>query len=259
MEEAVDEVRGVLVPAIAVPKRDWDTTVDGPPPNWPSHSRFIHVLYLKRHNHWHLHHRNLSLVYPLHFQRPFLFMAHTSSTALAMIIALLTDPSCSGYITHLLDRTILFTKEVPNYQARRKLMHKHWHQLIFFSLSHNPPKTSFQTLSPLFSLGVLISNIEVVDIMLSMTISVGLFRFTPPKGKPWIKCIPPIELEGIVMGLIPETNIWVVPDADADAKNRRRKKWVRWRKRSSWGGLQEKGEKKRGGRSWAIEIGRFFF
>jgi len=52
-----------------------------------------------------------------------------------------------------------------------------------------------------------------------MTISVGLLRFTPPEGMPWIKCVPPIEVEEVVKGLIPDANVWVVPDiADVDAK-----------------------------------------
>ena len=52
-----------------------------------------------------------------------------------------------------------------------------------------------------------------------MTISVGLLRFTPPEGMPWIKCVPPIEVEEVVKGLIPSANAWVVPDAtDVDTK-----------------------------------------
>ena len=52
-----------------------------------------------------------------------------------------------------------------------------------------------------------------------MTISVGLLRFTPPEGMPWIKCVPPTEVEEVVKGLIPDANILVVPDvADVDAK-----------------------------------------
>jgi hypothetical protein len=32
---------------------------------------------------------------------------------------------------------------------------------------------------------------------------------------PWIKCVPPVEVEGLVKGLIPDANVWIVPD-DAD-------------------------------------------
>jgi len=48
-----------------------------------------------------------------------------------------------------------------------------------------------------------------------MTISVGLLRFTPPEGMPWIKCVPPTEVEAVVAGLIPDDNIWVAPGVDA--------------------------------------------
>jgi folylpolyglutamate synthase len=52
-----------------------------------------------------------------------------------------------------------------------------------------------------------------------MTISVALLRFTPPEGMPWIKCVPPTEVEKVVKGLIPDANVWVVPDAaDVDTK-----------------------------------------
>jgi len=67
-------------------------------------------------------------------------------------------------------------------------------------------------LSPLFSPG---SIIEFGDIAASMTISVGLLRFTPPEGMPWIKCAPPTDVEEVVKGLIPDADIWVVPDVDA--------------------------------------------
>lgn len=44
-----------------------------------------------------------------------------------------------------------------------------------------------------------------------MTISVGLLRFTPPKGMPWIKCVPPTEVEGVVKELVSYANVWVIP------------------------------------------------
>ena len=36
---------------------------------------------------------------------------------------------------------------------------------------------------------------------------------------PWIKCVPPTEVEAVVKGLIHDANVWIVPDtADDDAK-----------------------------------------
>ena len=34
----------------------------------------------------------------------------------------------------------------------------------------------------------------------------------------WIKCVTPTEVEEVVKGLIPDANVWVVLDADVDAK-----------------------------------------
>ena len=121
------------------------------------------------------------------------------------------------YITHLLHQTIISattTKENPNYQATRpKPFCINFNITYILSLSHSPPKTPFQTLSPLFQpLG---STIEFGDIEASMTISVGLLRFTPPEGMPWIKCVPPSEVEEVVISYI---NVWVVPEADIGTK-----------------------------------------
>ena len=291
VEKAVDEVGAVLIPAIPVLKRDWETTVDGPPPEpfslLSSLSQTPPPQPVK-----------ISLPCfssPLQALLP-LYGAHqldNLGTALTVINALLTDPSCEeklirsssthrstsvslkniitlesvargiketkwpgrlsfhtvhlpsspstpneappppflvladgahnpasaktlgDYITHLLYRTIVSIKEDPNYQARRNPICLNLNITYILSLSHSPPKTPLQTLSPLFPLG---STIEFGDIAASMTISVGLLRFTPPEGMPWIKCVPPTEVEEVVKGLIPDADVWVVPDADVDAK-----------------------------------------
>jgi dihydrofolate synthase len=299
VKKAVDEVGAVLVPAITVLKRDWDTTVDGPPPEsfslLSSSSQLPPPQPVK-----------ISLPCfssPLQALLP-LYGAHqldNLGTALTMINALLTDPSCeeklirnssthgstlmslkdvmtlesvargiketkwpgrlsfhtvhlpsspstpnkappppflvladgahnsasaktlSDYITHLLHQTTVSTKEGSNYQAARQNQFGiNFNITYILSLSHSPPKTPLQTLSPLFSPG---STVEFGDIAASMTISVGLLRFTPPEGMPWIKCTPPTEVKEVVKGLIPDADVWVVPDAaDVDAKTPEGKK-----------------------------------
>ena len=294
VKKTVDEVEAVLIPAITVLKRDWDTTVDGPAPE-------LFSLLSQTSQSPPPQPVKISLPCfssPLQALLP-LYGAHqldNLGTALTVINVLLTDPSCEeklirnstlrstsvslkdiitlesvargiketkwpgrlsfhtvhlplpsstpndtppppflvladgahnpasaktlgDYVTHLLHQTIVAstTKEDPNYQAaRRKTTCINLNITYILSLSHSPPKTPLQTLSPLFPLG---STIEFDGIATSMTISVGLLRFTPPEGMPWIKCVPPTEVEEVVKGLIPDANVWVIPDAaDVDVK-----------------------------------------
>ena len=299
VKKAIGEVGAVLVPAITVLKRDWDTTVDGPPPE--SFSLLSSVSQTPPP-------QPVKITLPC-FSSPLqtllpLYGAHqldNLGTALTMINTLLTDPSCEekliqnsstlrsasmslkdmitlesvargiketkwpgrlsfhtvhlpsspstpniappppflvladgahnpasaktlgDYITHLLHQTIVSatntTEEDPKYQAaaRRKPICINLNITYILSLSHSPPKTPLQTLSPLFPpLG---STITFGNFEASTTVSVGLLRFTPPEGMPWVKCVPPTEVEEVVRGLIPGANIWVVPDAaDVDDK-----------------------------------------
>jgi dihydrofolate synthase len=144
---------------------------------------------------------------------PFLVLAdgaHNPASAVAL----------GNYISSLLIRTIISTKEGPNYQAQRKPICINFNITFILSLSHSPPKTPFQTLSPLFPLDISIppSSFSFGEIKISTTISVGLLRFTPPEGMPWIKCVPPTDVEAVVKGLMDDAEVWVVPDADVDNK-----------------------------------------
>ena len=301
--KVVDEVGAVLVPAITVLKRDWDTTVDGPPPE--SFSLFSSSSPQTPPP------QPVKISLPC-FSSPLqallpLYGTHqldNLGTALTVINALLTDPSCEeklvrnssahgstsvslkdiitlesvargiketkwpgrlsfhtvhlptspstpneaspppflvladgahnpasaktlgDYITHLLHQTIISTKESPNYHQtrRKKPICINFNITYILSLSHSPPKTPLQTLSPLFPLGIP----KFDDIAVSITTSVGLLRFTPPEGMPWIKCVPPTEVEAVVKGLIPDADVWVVPDADEEKSENALEKALRW-------------------------------
>ncbi|KAJ6508505.1 Mur ligase [Mycena sanguinolenta] len=69
------------------------------------------------------------------------------------------------------------------------------------ALSHSPPKTSQETLAPL--LPVEAPGESELDI------SVALLTFTPPEGMPWVKSVPPAELQEVVKGLAPGTKTWL--------------------------------------------------
>ena len=75
------------------------------------------------------------------------------------------------------------------------------------ALSHSPPKTPAQTLSPFLPL-----PLKSTDDGPEMASRVALLRFTPPEGMPWIKSVPPSELQKVVSNLAPGVETWVVGD-----------------------------------------------
>ncbi|PSR71965.1 hypothetical protein PHLCEN_2v12175 [Hermanssonia centrifuga] len=73
-------------------------------------------------------------------------------------------------------------------------------------LSHSPPKTPLQTLAPLLSIhpqsGV------------GIKIRIGLLRFTPPEGMPWVKSEKPSDLKQVVSSIFPDAELWASDDDD---------------------------------------------
>jgi dihydrofolate synthase len=65
------------------------------------------------------------------------------------------------------------------------------------SLSHSPPKTPLQTLSPLLP-----------PSFSSVNVRVAVLRFTPPEGMPWVKSVPPSTLYSVVQDLCPTAELW---------------------------------------------------
>ena len=86
------------------------------------------------------------------------------------------------------------------------------------ALSHSPPKTPLQTLSPLLP-PKLNSNIHA-------TVEVAVLRFSPPEGMPWVKSVPLQELAGVVRQLVPQGDVWVADD-DGDP-SQQLEKAVEW-------------------------------
>ena len=72
------------------------------------------------------------------------------------------------------------------------------------ALSHSPPKTPRETLSPLF---ILRSGTQ-----LSIQTKVAAVRFTPPEGMPWVTSVPPPEIAATVLELDSDVRLWVAPD-----------------------------------------------
>ncbi|KAF9077525.1 Mur ligase [Rhodocollybia butyracea] len=76
------------------------------------------------------------------------------------------------------------------------------------SLSHSPPKTPLQTLSPL--LPPSFSSDRAINVR------VAVLRFTPPEGMPWVKSVPPSILHSVVQDLCPKAEIWKGGDDKID-------------------------------------------
>ena len=86
------------------------------------------------------------------------------------------------------------------------------------ALSHSPPKTPLQTLSPLLSLHGPTSIV---------TANVGVLRFTPPEGMPWVKSVAPSVLRETVVHLVPHTHVWAVQDdASPDGQLQQALEWA---------------------------------
>jgi len=292
VKKVVDEVGAVLVPALTVLERDWDTTVDGPNPgsfslltsSQPFQSPAPQPIQISL----------PCFPSPLRTLLP-LYGAHqldNLGTALTVINALLTDPLCEekiksqrngstwstlkdiitpesvargikdtkwpgrlsfhtvhlpptsrtpnepppppflvladgahnpasaktlgAYVTHLISKTFESAKEslIHNKGSTSKPIHVNLNITYILSLSHSPPKTPLQTLSPLFPLGIPLATTDD-EISVSTAISVVLPRFTPPEGMPWIKGVPPTEVKAVVEELNPDAEVWVVPDVDS--------------------------------------------
>ncbi|CAL1712547.1 unnamed protein product [Somion occarium] len=103
------------------------------------------------------------------------------------------------------------------------------------ALSHSPPKTPIQTLTPLLP-----PHIPKGRSKVDININVGLLRFTPPEGMPWVKSVPPAELRGVVSSLVPDANIWSPKDEDTlDSQLTEALEWAYGRQEDNTGHLGE--------------------
>ncbi|KAG6835815.1 hypothetical protein H0H93_014439 [Arthromyces matolae] len=74
------------------------------------------------------------------------------------------------------------------------------------SLSHSPPKTPLQTLSPILP-PTLPSNSP-----LKLKVNIACLRFTPPDEMPWIKHVAPAEIRDVASSLVPDAEVWVADE-----------------------------------------------
>ncbi len=98
------------------------------------------------------------------------------------------------------------------------------------ALSHSPPKTPLQTLSPMFPQKI---SSHSPCTILNVKTSVALLRFTPPEGMPWVKPVPPKEMEEVVRRLVPDAELCAFEDSMSpslapDSRNCELKDALKW-------------------------------
>ncbi|KAF5356859.1 hypothetical protein D9756_006780 [Leucocoprinus leucothites] len=74
--------------------------------------------------------------------------------------------------------------------------------VYIIALSHSPPKTPLETLSPLLP-----PNLS--DARDRIKFHVALLDFSQPAGMPWVKPVPPTETAKTVRELLPDVDLWV--------------------------------------------------
>ena len=87
------------------------------------------------------------------------------------------------------------------------------------ALSHSPPKTPLQTLSPLFSLSPPVNT--------QIHYSAAVLRFSPVAGMPWVQSVPPSTLAQVIKDLAPDADVWSPPDGQ-DSTQEGLKQALRW-------------------------------
>lgn len=108
-----------------------------------------------------------------------------------------SSSTLASYISHLL-ATASTPSAIGTNPKPRTI-----HLTYILGLSHSPPKTPLQTLSPLLSTasGAISDSVRILT-------SVACLRFTPPEGMPWVQSVPPLEIKRTVKELLPDAEVW---------------------------------------------------
>lgn len=80
-------------------------------------------------------------------------------------------------------------------------------KLVFLlALSHSPPKTPLQTLSPLLSFKRP-TNVRI-------SVSVAVLEFTPVEGMPWVQPVPSEEIRKVIRDIDGDIKLWIPKDGE---------------------------------------------
>jgi folylpolyglutamate synthase len=73
--------------------------------------------------------------------------------------------------------------------------------VYIIALSHSPPKTPLETLSPLLPP-------NICDVGSRVKLHVATVDFSPPEGMPWVKPVPPVELSRTIRAVDRSIDLW---------------------------------------------------
>ena len=95
---------------------------------------------------------------------------------------------------------------------------------MILALSHSPPKTPASVLVPLLSPFLEVAEdshtLSRYRKAIHLTTRIGLVRFSPPEGMPWVRPVLPSVTREVVRSSFPEfkdSDFWVASDKDSDA------------------------------------------
>ncbi|KAI0051116.1 Mur ligase [Auriscalpium vulgare] len=115
-----------------------------------------------------------------------------------------SSTTLASYLSHLLTQPTMQTIHIT----------------FILALSHSPPKSPLQTLSPLFAF----SRPPGVEV----SVDVAVLKFTTPvDGMPWLRPVPPSDLQEVVKELLPAAEIWSKPDEE-DPRDAHLYQALRW-------------------------------
>ncbi|EDR03251.1 uncharacterized protein LACBIDRAFT_152448, partial [Laccaria bicolor S238N-H82] len=202
VEHVVSQVGGEILRSVHIEKRDWDEDVDGPPVQTPFPLHGEHQL------------DNLGSALAAisalltHPQPNFKLQSHITPESVAEGIRKTRWPGrLSFHIVPASDnKSLVVLADGAHNPASSATLGAYVTELLssldtsssrtqvtityILALSHSPPKTPLQTLSPLLP-PKLNSNIDAA-------VEVAVLRFSPPEGMPWVKPVPLQELAGVV-------------------------------------------------------------
>jgi dihydrofolate synthase len=107
-----------------------------------------------------------------------------------------SSSTLASYISHFLSGVS------PNSSSSSESRPKTVSLTFILALSHSPPKSPYETLSPL-----LLAMSHILANML-IKLNIAVVGFTPPDGMPWVRPVPPNELKEVVLELVPETDVF---------------------------------------------------
>ncbi|KAK7469079.1 folylpolyglutamate synthase [Stygiomarasmius scandens] len=241
--EVVNQAGGVFLEAVRVDKREWDTHIDGPSPGPCSFSSsnfvapapqpvsidlpcFTDTVYTRL---------------PLYGDH----QLDNLGLAASIISALVSHPTCSylnmkGRVTqesviqgieqtkwpgrlsfHTVDSSgpekLIVLADGAHNPASSMTLGRYIRDLLrgshskaitltyILGLSHSPPKTPLQTLSPLLPP-------DAGDEDVRVKVRIAALNFSPPEGMPWVKSVPPSEIKDAVGSLCPDADLWIGQD-----------------------------------------------